>query len=79
MRMRASVLTGKNGLNLKSPMPWRRRKRANSIRWYSSLPLTLAKATTGDWLPVALKTPPSSTGTGSKLAPVRRSISGITR
>src|SRR5271166_4696415 len=38
-----------------------------------------AKVSAGDRLPVSLKTPPSSTGTYSNFAPVRCSISGISR
>ena len=46
---------------------------------YSPLFLIPWSETAGDTLFVALKTPPSSTGTYSKRTPVRRSIAGTTR
>src|ERR1700712_5571933 len=52
-------------------------KRSVSIAWNSRLFLMPASVSAGDLLLVALKMPPSSTGTYSNFTPVRFSIAGI--
>src|SRR6266702_5858848 len=51
-------------------------KRWVSSAWYSGLFLIPLSDSAGDMLLVALKIPPSRTGTYSNFTPVRRSIAG---
>ena len=62
-RMICSVLTGKNGFEAKRVMPCFARKRRVSSAAYSPLFLIPRSETAGETFPVALNTPPSSTGT----------------
>ena len=57
----------------------RRTKRSRSSASYSSRFLMPRMLSAGERLLVSLKTPPSRTGTYSKVTPVRSSISGMTR
>src|SRR5579872_811559 len=76
-RIKLSVLTGKNGFQVKGLTPKRFRKRLVSITWNSRLFLMPASVSAGDLLLVALKMPPNRIGTYSNFIPIRCSIAGI--
>src|SRR6202035_94180 len=76
-RIRLRVLIGKNGFHV-SGLTWTRAtNRSVSSSWNSRLFLMPARVSAGDLLLVALKMPPSRTGTYSNFTAVRCSIAGI--